>query len=222
MNKIELRPIEIFDAEIINKIRNQSISYLHDDSTFTVEETKNWIVKNNPFWYVIILDGEIIGYFRLTNFSNKNRNIYIGADIEESHRGKGIGYSAYLIMMEKLFKERKLNKISLEVLSNNEQAHGLYKKIGFVVEGTKRQEIWRNGSWIDSIIMSMTRREFMLKYPGSLTSPCIGICQKNDYICSSCGRTIDQIKGWSESDPEQREITIASLTPKIDNMIKGL
>jgi RimJ/RimL family protein N-acetyltransferase len=40
----------------------------------------------------------------------------------------------------------------------------LYKKLGFVQEGTKRKEIYKNGVYIDSEIMSMLRDEYEKKF----------------------------------------------------------
>lgn len=203
MRKISLRPIRIEDAASINRIRNQSVQYLHDNTTFSIESTMRWMEENHPDWYAILCDGEMVGYFRISNQSAASRNLYIGADIEESQRGKGIGYESYLIMMERLFKDRQLNKISLEVLSNNDRAFHLYRKLGFSVEGSKRQEVWREGSWIDSIVMSITRKEFIAKH-GRIQSPCVGICQKDDNRCMACGRTLQQISSWSRYTEQER------------------
>lgn len=220
MREISFRPIKASDASVINKIRNQSVEFLHDNSMFSVKETAEWIERVCPDWYAILLNDEMVGYFRISNYSEKNRNLYIGADIEESHRGKGLGYESYLLMMEKLFKERKLNKIALEVLSNNERAYSLYKKLGFSVEGTKRQEVWRNGFWVDSIVMSITRIEFMLNHENIIPSPCVGICHRNEYVCATCGRTIEQITNWSRSTDDAKRIHIASARPNVRNTIK--
>lgn len=220
MNNITFRKIEEDDSAIISRIRNQSIQYLHDDTKFSEESTKKWIKETQPDWYAILLDGDMVGYFRLSNYSEKNRNIYIGADIEETHRGKGLGYQSYLSMMKNLFTSRKLNKITLEVLSTNERAYKLYKKLGFSVEGTKRQELWRKNTWIDSIIMSITRSEFMRTNPGLLGSPCIGICNRGDGICNTCGRSLEQISAWKDSTQEQIQLYVQNLCPNVSNTIE--
>jgi RimJ/RimL family protein N-acetyltransferase len=203
MNKISLRSIRTEDAASINRIRNQSVQYLHDNTTFSIESTIQWMEKEHPDWYAILCDGEMVGYFRISNQSAPSRNLYIGADIDESHRGKGIGYESYIIMMERLFKERQLNKISLEVLGNNDRAFHLYRKLGFSVEGAKRQEVWRDGSWIDSIIMSITRKEFIAKH-GKIPSPCIGICHRDENGCRTCGRTLEHISSWGRLTEQER------------------
>jgi RimJ/RimL family protein N-acetyltransferase len=45
-------------------------------------------------------------------------------------------------------------------LSNNIIALNLYKKLGFVTEGVKRQEVYKNNQWVDSIIMSILKNEY--------------------------------------------------------------
>jgi RimJ/RimL family protein N-acetyltransferase len=41
-------------------------------------------------------------------------------------------------------------------------AYNLYKKLGFVDEGIKRQEVLKNGVYVDSVIMSMLRSELLI------------------------------------------------------------
>ncbi len=44
-------------------------------------------------------------------------------------------------------------------------------------------------------------------------SPCIGICQMDDAsgYCIGCGRTIEEISGWSTSTPAQQQETLDQL-----------
>lgn len=151
------------DLEFLNEVRNQYASeFLHDDRTFTLEETEKWFAETNPSYYIILDDAtkSKIGYFRLSNHSDKNKNLYIGADIAPEFRGRGYAKPAYNMFMDFLFNYYNLNKITLEVLSTNLIAINLYTSLGFIYEGTKRQEIFRNGMWIDSIIMSILKQEF--------------------------------------------------------------
>lgn len=201
---MDIRKTTRQDVEALNMIRNQSSEYLHDNRKFTLEQTITWFDDNRPDWYSLFVEDRMVGYFRISNYSPQNRNLYIGADIEESSRGKGLGYQSYIEMMKRLFNERKLNKISLEVLETNQVAFNLYVKIGFIEEGRKRQEIWRNGSWVDSIVMSITRKEFMVKHHDTIASPCVGICSKGQETCSACGRTLDQISSWKQYEQHER------------------
>ena len=156
--------ISFNDLEFLNNVRNTYANdYLHDSRTFSLEETQEWFLKFNPDYRIIWNNDEKIGYFRLTNFSLTNKNIYIGADIHPNFTGKGFGHSAYLEFLPVLFKEYNLHKISLEVLETNKRALNLYNKIGFVYEGMKRNEVLKKGVYVGSIIMSILHNEINKK-----------------------------------------------------------
>ena len=165
---IAFKKMEEEDIPFFVDLRNSCVDYLHCSQTFTEEEALKWYKNTDPLFYIIslverefpIIATQRVGYFRTSNYSSKNKNIYIGADISEKHRGKGLGTKAYLKFIPFLFEELDLHKISLEVLETNERAANLYLKVGFVIEGTKREEAWKNGEYVDSTIMSILREEW--------------------------------------------------------------
>jgi RimJ/RimL family protein N-acetyltransferase len=148
------------DLSFLNEVRNEySVEFLHDSRRFTIEETIVWYKTINPDYWVIWENDERVGYFRITNYSEANHNLYIGADIHKKYLGKGLGYLSYKLFIPYVFDEYKLHKVSLEVLQTNIRAINLYKKLGFTIEGVKRDEINKNGIWVDSIIMSQLKSE---------------------------------------------------------------
>ena len=152
------------DLRFLNDIRNlYAKEFLHDSRTFDLLQTYNWFNNTNPNFWIIWVNGDKIGYFRLSNYSKENHNIYIGADIHPKFIGKGLGYESYKEFMSFLFndKEYNLHKISLEVLATNSRAIHLYKKLGFIQEGCKRQEVLKDDMYVDSIIMSILKNEFI-------------------------------------------------------------
>jgi diamine N-acetyltransferase len=159
--KITFRRIDYEDIEFVNNVRNQyAKEYLHDSRTFTLIETNNWYVVDKPDYWMIINGKDTIGYFRLSNHSTTNKNIYIGADIAPEFTGKGLAKEAYKLFIPFIFNLYNLNKISLEVLSTNERAINLYNKLGFKYEGIKRQEVLKEDKFVDSIIMSILKEEY--------------------------------------------------------------
>ena len=158
---MEFRKIKREDLHFLNEVRNfYAKDFLHDPREFSIEETFEWFNMENPDYYMIEIGEEIIGYFRISKYSPENKNIYIGADIHPDFTGKGLGYLSYKKFISFMFEEYALNKISLEVLSNNHRAIHLYEKIGFVKEGIKREEILKEEIYINSIIMSILRKEW--------------------------------------------------------------
>lgn len=53
----------------------------------------------------------------------------------------GLGYNCYKKFIPFIFNYLNLHKISLEVLVTNDIAINLYKKIGFIFEGIKREDV---------------------------------------------------------------------------------
>ncbi|KAG1879155.1 acyl-CoA N-acyltransferase [Suillus subluteus] len=51
-------------------------------------------------------------------------------------------------------------KLSLGVFANNARAIAVYEKLGFVMEGRKRQAVWMDNRWEDSLTMGILRDEW--------------------------------------------------------------
>ncbi len=158
---IKFRKLEYNDLEFLNEVRNSfAEKFLHDSRTFTLRETESWFQFSDPDFWIILKDDEKIGYFRLSNYSKSNRNIYIGADIHPEFQERGYAKEAYKKMIPQLFEEYNLHKISLEVLATNHRAINLYEKLGFTREGVKREEVLKGNNYVDSIVMSILKYEW--------------------------------------------------------------
>jgi RimJ/RimL family protein N-acetyltransferase len=141
----------ISDLKFFNETRNEAAEWLHDPTKHSYDQCLKWFKNNKNSDYFIFKKGDTrIGYFRFSNISEKS--LYIGADINKSHRGLGYAKIAYKSIIEHLKKEN-YNKIYLEVLSFNKRAINLYKKLGF--EEVKRIEINRLNEKVISIKMEM-------------------------------------------------------------------
>lgn len=161
LNLFEFHNITEKDAEFVNFIRNTYCEeYLHDSTKFTVEETRSWILETKPLYFIVRYAKQPIGYFRLSNHSIENSNVYIGADIHPKYVGLKLAYPMYVRFINFIFDYKQLNKLTLEVLETNTRAINLYKKLGFVYEGQKRKEVFKNSKYVDSIIMSILKEEW--------------------------------------------------------------
>lgn len=161
INTFIFRKMEEKDLKFVNEIRNGYCEkYLHSSIKYSMEETLKWFQTQNPLFYIIQFMDTDIGYFRTSNYSKENKNIYIGADIMPQFTGNGLGFSAYKQFMKFMFEEFKLHKISLEVIDTNENAIKLYEKLGFKHEGTKREEVLKGKTYIGSRIYSILKTEF--------------------------------------------------------------
>lgn len=157
---ITFRELEVSDLQTLLKIRNDCVDFLHDSRKFNLDQAISWFSTLETPYYAVLLHDIMIGYYRTSNYSKNNRSIYVGMDIEKKFRGNGYAFKAYKKLLPYTFKTFNLNKISLEVLSTNLVAINLYKKLGFIQEGIKRQEIYKNNNYVDSILMSLLKTEY--------------------------------------------------------------
>lgn len=107
-------------------------------------------------------EDNILGLVSLTNIDLINRSAHFHIMIgDKDNRGKGIGYFAATEMLKHAFNNINLNRIELEVLESNSQALKLYEKVGFKCEGVKRQSTYKNGEFVNMIMMGVLKSEFL-------------------------------------------------------------
>lgn len=80
----------------------------------------------------------------------------------EEYRGKGIGTFAVSSMAYHAFFNLNLRRLQLEVLDYNTVAQRLYAKVGLIEEGRKRKAVFKNGHYVDEIIMGLLRDGYVV------------------------------------------------------------
>ena len=76
---------------------------------------------------------------------------------DEQTRGKGIGSAVEYLVLEHVFNDLELHKLTCQVLSLNPAVRAMHMQFGFLDEGTLREHYFRNGSWIDVHLLAMFR-----------------------------------------------------------------
>jgi diamine N-acetyltransferase len=84
--------------------------------------------------------------------------IFIG---EKSLWNQGYGREAMKLMLRHGFNTLNLNRIFLRVYASNPRAVKSYEYAGFVHEGRLRQAHFQDGQYVDVLIMSVLRSEWL-------------------------------------------------------------
>ena len=100
------------------------------------------------------LVGHLGAFWRRGKNARLKHSINVGLGVAKEFWGNGIG-SALMEAFIEWCKNNQLLRIELEVMTHNERAIALYEKMGFVLEGTKRQSIRINGEYIDEHLMAL-------------------------------------------------------------------
>jgi len=134
----------------------------------TLKKEELWFDKyskdKNKKFFTICIDSMPIGFMGLSRIDKTNRNadafIAIGDD---KYRGKGFGKIAMQYLVDYGFDKLGLHKINLGVFEKNIPAVNLYKKLGFVIEGIMRDEVFFNGEYHNQISMAIFNKDVASK-----------------------------------------------------------
>lgn len=98
-----------------------------------------------------------------------HRNAMIGINILAEYQGKGYGSEAIKWALEYGFMTIGLHRVAIGCFEYNTGAFKLYKKLGFVEEGFKRESLFSQGKWWGQNELGMLEGEWRdLREKGAL------------------------------------------------------
>ena len=126
--------------------------------------------EGQPF--TILVGDRPIGRIGLNRFRPRDRicalYLFIG---EPSYWGHGYARDACMTILEFAFDRMDLHQVELWTLGDNDRALGAYKRCGFAQEARLRDRSWKDGRWVDHVVMSVNREEFSRVRQGWLGVP---------------------------------------------------
>jgi len=110
---------------------------------------------------LVAVSGEhVIGMVSVHTFPERPRRRHvgkIGISVTDAWQGKGVGKALMQAAIDLADKWLNLTRLELEVYSDNDAAIRLYERFGFEREGVLRQHAFRDGRFVDSIMMARLR-----------------------------------------------------------------
>jgi RimJ/RimL family protein N-acetyltransferase len=135
---------------------------------YTIQDEEDWFNhqrndRNSRIFAILTrTEGRLIGNGGLHQIDWTNRHAIFGIFIgNKDYWGRGFGSDATRTLLRYAFEEANLNRVELEAFSFNTRAIHMYEKIGFKLEGTRRQALYREGQWHDEHIMAILRDEWL-------------------------------------------------------------
>ncbi|MBW8348785.1 GNAT family N-acetyltransferase [Bacillus sp. IITD106] len=125
----------------------------------SLDEEKEWINSHNTQGLLLVaeVNRKIIGIlsFHSSPLKRLSHQGIFGMSVQEEFTNSGIGTSLIRELLAWAKKEQRVEKITLEVFSNNERAIHLYKKLGFTEEGRFKKQVKLDANeYVDDIVMS--------------------------------------------------------------------
>ena len=169
LGPVVLRPFEPPDVAHLHRFRNdwQVTQYLTGFSSgYSRRNLEEWVKfhrnrDDEVLWAIAAKRSDrCIGHVGLYKIDLRVRKAEFAIIVGDSQwQGKGIGRKATEAMLDWGFRQLNLHKISLSVLASNKRAIKLYRNLGFRLEGTLRHEQFRDGKYVDVVLMSLLERE---------------------------------------------------------------
>lgn len=161
--KYEVRRARSDDAEVLEKFMQsligENLPVLYAKAAPpTLDEIIAFInahSDSNVSLLIVVMDeGRLIGMLDADIHSNSQRShcTSFGMSVLNEYRRHGVG-SALLTELFLWAKKHQIKRIELEVFSNNVAAIGLYKKMGFWVEGVKKEAVRVGAGYVDIVQM---------------------------------------------------------------------
>lgn len=159
---VVLRPVMAADAPQLAGLDAETLRLTGTHRTFSLAELEHWYgsrAEHGDRLDLAIVEratgrwaGEVVlNDLDTGNLSCSFRILLAGA----RYFGRGLGTEATRLMLAHAFGTVGLHRIGLEVYAFNPRARHVYEKVGFVHEGTKRQALLWEGTWIDAQLMAI-------------------------------------------------------------------
>jgi RimJ/RimL family protein N-acetyltransferase len=104
---------------------------------------------------------QLIGNCCLDQIKWKDRvatfGIFIG---NQSFWGNGYGTEAASLMLQNGFEQLNLHRVNSSVYDFNIRSLKMHEKLGFRIEGQRRQNIFKNGAYHDEIFLGLLHEEW--------------------------------------------------------------
>jgi len=98
---------------------------------------------------------QLVGFLSATGgVYNRNRHTaYLVIGVLQGFASQGIGTRLFT-QTEKWARDHTMHRLELTVMAHNERAVRLYQKMGFDIEGQKKQNLLVDGKYVDEYEMA--------------------------------------------------------------------
>jgi RimJ/RimL family protein N-acetyltransferase len=131
----------------------------------TEENSRDWIrgigARGDRGFAIVARDGDLhVGNCDLSAISPVDRHATLGIVIgRKDCWGRGFGTEAVTLLCRHAFEGLDLHRVALSCYANNERGLRLYARVGFRVEGRRREHVFIDGRWVDEIVLGLLRGE---------------------------------------------------------------
>ncbi|UQS84879.1 GNAT family N-acetyltransferase [Apilactobacillus apisilvae] len=162
----KLRAIESKDLKKVHKLFNNpfNMKFWFAEPYLPMEKLQakfnHDLDDNSSRSFAITHDEKFAGIIELVDIDLISQNAEIQIIIDSEFRGLKLAQKAFKACMEYGFNTLNLHKIYLNVDVENAPAVNVYKKMGFNIEGTLKDQYFADGDFRDCYFMGILKNNF--------------------------------------------------------------
>lgn len=162
------RKVNQYDLDDLLRFKKDSWAFTHhvsflnecDQQKFFQSNQGDVTQPNNVIFVACESNFDPIGIFWVKNIDYISRSADASWGLYSPFRGKKLGYKLVKGGSNICFQVLNLRRISCEILSNNIASMKCAVSAGFVQEGTKRESVFKQGKYVDSMVFGLLSEEF--------------------------------------------------------------
>jgi RimJ/RimL family protein N-acetyltransferase len=130
-----------------------------NERTTTVVEVqaqiRHILASPNSMTFVAADEAQLIGYLGLYGgkYRRERSTSYLVIGIVQAYTGQGIGTRLFEAA-ETWARGAGVHRLELTVMAHNHAGIALYRKMGFTIEGTRREALLVDGEYVDELYMA--------------------------------------------------------------------
>ncbi|MDE5773920.1 MAG: GNAT family N-acetyltransferase [Muribaculaceae bacterium] len=168
---IYLRGFKESDVEQINRWRNDpeiqslvSAPFKYVPEAIEREWVRSKMLSNHRDIYLAIClkeNDRMVGYISINDIDHISRKANVGGIVLDREVHDGIvRHEAGLLIRKLAFDELNLNRLEGSCLAEHIASRVVMEATGYTLEGILRDNVYKNGSYHDSCIYSLLRKEY--------------------------------------------------------------
>ena len=164
-----LRPFETADLPMIEQCLQdpEVLQLTGSEADFDRETLKTWYGTRHDqpdrldLAVVDKATGTLVGEVVVNEYQSSDHSMNFRILIGEVGRNRGLGTEATRLLMDYLFRQTSLTRLTLSVFDFNPRARHVYEKLGFQVTGVEEDDFEVDGRRVESILMVLTRERYL-------------------------------------------------------------
>mgnify|MGYP003851773773 FL=1 len=163
---VDLRPIEREDADFLRELSHHPRvrGYAGPDAPESGEAHESALldrIARDDAVELLVCDGdEPVGDVSLAPIDDRRGWANLGYAVHPDHQGEGYATEAARLIVDHGFAALGLHRVSATIHAGNEASKRVAEKLGFTHEGTKRDDDFLDGEYVDREVYAVLRGEW--------------------------------------------------------------